>query len=444
MKHYKTYILVILLTGLAGWLMAQGNAVSFDGVNDHVQVASSLGISNTYTVEGWIYPTNLGGTGDLVTFGRTVFSSSDISGSYPLWLTIYGSNIYLRTWTTSTTDRTINAGLTVNNWYHIAVTSTRGGTTRLYVNGFEVDSYTNANATTWPSTFTIGAIRPVRPTSILPYQGLIDEVRVWNTVRSAGDILTYMNTPVSPSSSGLVAYWQFDESAPGTTAFDDAGTAQNGTLANGATFVASDLTLPIELSSFTATITSQYFVQLHWVTQSETDVMGYVIFRSDVNDLASAYRASPMINATNTTTQTSYNFTDSEVTPGNWYYWLQNLDMDGSSNYFGPISVTVTDGDNETPDIPQITSLNNIYPNPFNPSTTISYGLAKAEKVNIQIYNVKGQLVHNLVSETKTPASYTANWDGRDGMGRMVATGVYVIRMQAANYQKIRKVTLMK
>jgi len=440
MKHYKTYILVILLTGLAGWLMAQGNAVSFDGVNDHVQVASSLGISNTYTVEGWIYPTNLGGTGDLVTFGRTVFSSSDISGSYPLWLTIYGSNIYLRTWTTSTTDRTINAGLTVNNWYHIAVTSTRGGTTRLYVNGFEVDSYTNANATTWPSTFTIGAIRPVRPTSILPYQGLIDEVRVWNTVRSAGDILTYMNTPVSPSSSGLVAYWQFDESAPGTTAFDDAGTAQNGTLANGATFVASDLTLPIELSSFTATITSQYFVQLHWVTQSETDVMGYVIFRSDVNDLASAYRASPMINATNTTTQTSYNFTDSEVTPGNWYYWLQSVELNGSFEFHGPILATVApDQGGEAPEIPGTTGITKVYPNPFNPTVTVQYEVREAQPVSVKIYNTRGQMVQSYDLGLIDPGTHDLIWRAES-----LPAGIYMIQMKVGDVISRSKAVLSK
>lgn len=227
MRHYKTLLLMIILTGLSGFLMAQGNAVSFDGVNDHVQVASALSVTTVYTVEAWIYPTNLTGTaGDLASLGHTVFSASATSGQFPMWVTVYGTSIKVRSWTTSNAGVTYNAGLAINNWYHIAVTATRGGLTKLYLNGAEVLSFTNNNASTWPGSFTIGAIRPVRTPTILPFQGLIDEVRVWNVIRTPGEILSNMNIPVSPTSTGLVGYWKFDETS-GNIAYDSAGTAQN-------------------------------------------------------------------------------------------------------------------------------------------------------------------------------------------------------------------------
>jgi len=233
----KLFLLSVALLACF-FLGAQTYAVQFDGTDDHVQVATSLGVSNTYTVEGWFYPTNLTGPSDIDQYGRTLFSASSATGSYPLWLTLLNGNLLLRTWTTNTTDQTIAAGITTNKWYHIAVTSTKGGTTKLYINGLQVHSYTNANATTWPSTFTIGAIRPTRPTSILPFQGRIDEVRVWNTVRSQSDIQSTLYNQISSPPSSLVGYWKLDETS-GTTAYDSAGTAQNGTLSLGAAFNAN-------------------------------------------------------------------------------------------------------------------------------------------------------------------------------------------------------------
>jgi len=205
-----------------------------------------------------------------------------------------------------------------------------------------------------------------------------------------------------------------------------------------------DQTLPVELSSFTAVETSLNYVQLNWTTQSESGLIGYYVYRGAISNISGASSVSALISATNTSQTQNYSFVDNDVSQGTWYYWLQNLDMDGSSNYFGPISVTVTDGDNETPDIPQITSLNNIYPNPFNPSTTISYGLAKAEKVNIQIYNVKGQLVHNLVSETKQTGNYRIVWNGTNDKGQALTSGMYIVKMTAGAYSRATKVIVMK
>ena len=97
-------------------------------------------------------------------------------------------------------------------------------------------------------------------------------------------------------------------------------------------------TLPVELSSFTAVMTAQNYVLLEWVTQSETGVSGYYLFRSLTNNLSGAERINAFITATNTSQETSYVFTDREATPGYlWYYWLQNIDLDGNLDFHGPL-----------------------------------------------------------------------------------------------------------
>jgi len=207
-----------------------------------------------------------------------------------------------------------------------------------------------------------------------------------------------------------------------------------------------DWTLPVELSSFTAIVTPQKYVQLDWITQSETGVSGYYIYRSLENNLDFAEVVSPLITAANTSQEQAYRYTDEEIEPDTWYYWLQDLEIDGQVNFHGSISVTVTNDDEEnpTPEIPIMTGLSNIYPNPFNPLTTISYVLAKNENVKIQIFNMKGQLVCNLESQSKLAGTYHVHWDGKDSEGRAMPSGVYCVKMSAGKYNCTRKVIMMK
>lgn len=206
-------------------------------------------------------------------------------------------------------------------------------------------------------------------------------------------------------------------------------------------------TLPVVLSSFTATLTAHNYVQLTWVTQTETGVQGYYIFRSGVNDLGTAQMVSTMIPATNTSQQQSYIFVDSELfEEGLYYYWLQNTDFDGSSSFHGPVSIQYTTGGGNggAPNIPLSTQLKAAYPNPFNPSTRIPYDLAKGADVKIHIYNSRGQLVRSFPIGAKDAGSYYIDWNGKNDKGEDCATGVYYIRMQAGDKQFNSKAVLMK
>jgi len=203
--------------------------------------------------------------------------------------------------------------------------------------------------------------------------------------------------------------------------------------------------VPVELSSFTATISADNFVNLSWVTQSETGVLGYYVLRNTENDLGTALTVSELIPATNTSEQQSYIFKDSELyEDGLYYYWLQNSDLDGTMQFHGPISVEFSTANIAPSTPPLVTELQAIYPNPFNPIAYIPFTLADEANVNFGIYNVKGQLVRNIKVGAKASGRHRIEWDGRDDNGRACSTGVYYIRMDAGNQSFTRKAVLMK
>jgi hypothetical protein len=95
-------------------------------------------------------------------------------------------------------------------------------------------------------------------------------------------------------------------------------------------------------------------------------------------------------------------------------------------------------------DTPVVTMLGEMYPNPFNPSTTIPFNLVSQERVLLRIYDASGKLVRTLVNEVKPAGTHQAVWDGRDSVGSQVATGVYFVRFIAGNAQMTKKVVMIK
>ena len=94
--------------------------------------------------------------------------------------------------------------------------------------------------------------------------------------------------------------------------------------------------------------------------------------------------------------------------------------------------------------LPDRFSLEQNMPNPFNPSTAIGYQLPEAGMVRLAIYNLIGQEVRVLVNERRNAGSFTATWDGTDALGRRVASGVYLYRIQAGSFSATRRMLLLK
>jgi M6 family metalloprotease-like protein len=205
-------------------------------------------------------------------------------------------------------------------------------------------------------------------------------------------------------------------------------------------------TLPVELSHFSATVTAENFVQLTWTSQTESNLLGYNVYRSDAADLSSARKISELIEGTNTSIAQTYIYVDEELEQdGTYYYWLQNVELDGSVNFHGPASVLFsTEGGTGAPPIPLVTRLENAYPNPFNPATTIRYQLKDPAEVKIDIYNLKGQRVRSFVQSHAAPGYYHVIWDGCDSSGRALSSGVYLYKMSAGSYRAAKKIVLKK
>ncbi len=108
---------------------------------------------------------------------------------------------------------------------------------------------------------------------------------------------------------------------------------------------------------------------------------------------------------------------------------------------FTPPATGVEEENNALPD--QFALLNN-FPNPFNPSTTIIYQLARPAHVTLTIWNIRGQKIRTLVEETKPRGTYEVKWDGKDEQGLVVPAGLYFYRLQAGGFSMTRRMILLK
>lgn len=93
--------------------------------------------------------------------------------------------------------------------------------------------------------------------------------------------------------------------------------------------------------------------------------------------------------------------------------------------------------------VPQF-KLNRNYPNPFNPTTTISFSLATSEKVELTIYNVKGQKVKALCKGTMDAGKHSMLWNGKDNSNNPVSSGIYFYKLKSAGNESTHKMLLMK
>jgi len=95
-------------------------------------------------------------------------------------------------------------------------------------------------------------------------------------------------------------------------------------------------------------------------------------------------------------------------------------------------------------EIPNSFALHNNYPNPFNPSTTIKYDIPEKSHVSLSIYDINGQIVKNLVESEQSAGKYNMVWDGTNNNGKVVTSGIYLLRISAGDFTKIQKMMMLK
>ncbi|MFQ6677508.1 MAG: FlgD immunoglobulin-like domain containing protein [Fidelibacterota bacterium] len=129
-------------------------------------------------------------------------------------------------------------------------------------------------------------------------------------------------------------------------------------------------------------------------------------------------------------------------------YAFQMDGVDGIAGYYDNIVVSsdpaLAIDSHDNFDLPQSFSLNQNFPNPFNPTTTISFDLTQRSNVSLDIFNMNGQFIRNLISGNYSPNHYSVTWDGKNNQGRVVPTGVYLYTITNGMQRVSKKMIFLK
>ncbi|MBZ0200248.1 MAG: T9SS type A sorting domain-containing protein [Ignavibacteriaceae bacterium] len=179
---------------------------------------------------------------------------------------------------------------------------------------------------------------------------------------------------------------------------------------------------------------------LTWNSNDEPDKYGYVIDRAEGS-------GENLVWENNIATVTTTSFIDYEVSINPVFedevsYRISALDTQGKLSI---PSSTATIGDAVLHKLPSESNglydfvLENAYPNPFNPSTTINYQIPKDGLVTLKVYDILGREVKTLVNEYKTKGRYEVTFDASH-----LASGLYIYEIKSGEYKASKKMTLVK
>jgi len=122
---------------------------------------------------------------------------------------------------------------------------------------------------------------------------------------------------------------------------------------------------------------------------------------------------------------------------GSVTYTLSLQEPDGSWTYLDHRNLTI--------DVPALrTDFQEIFPNPFNPQTTISFTVGNPQRVEIGVYDLTGHHIVELADEVYATGRHSLVWNGRDDTGRFVSSGTYLVLLRTVDELRTRKLTLLK
>jgi hypothetical protein len=191
--------------------------------------------------------------------------------------------------------------------------------------------------------------------------------------------------------------------------------------------------LPVELISFTVKHIENE-VELNWKTAAEINNYGFEIQRliivnqSTINNWVNIGFVKGQGNSNS---PKEYFFKDTPQNATKFQYRLKQIDFDGKYKYSDVVSVEIA--------IPQAYQLNQNFPNPFNPTTVISYKIPFAGLVTLKVYDALGKLVTTLVDKVQEAGTYVINFDGN-----LLSNGIYFYKIQAGNFTVVKKMLLLK
>ncbi len=252
---------------------------------------------------------------------------------------------------------------------------------------------------------------------------------------STGGVYYFLTGDVSGAATGVVQ---------GVLVNDASLTLSNGTLASSISngpLSGGDASLPVELVAFNATPKNSA-VELTWATASEIDNLGFIIERktdkSDWQQIASYQSNNALVGKGTASSSSQYSYSDTDVTAGMDYdYRLFQVSTTGLKSVISTTAVDMSA-------IPTTTQLFAAYPNPFNPTTMIKYQLAIDSHMTLAVYDILGRQIKMLADQHQAAGEYTIQWDGSTDSGVTVASGTYLVKMQANGFNQIQKILLIK
>jgi hypothetical protein len=194
--------------------------------------------------------------------------------------------------------------------------------------------------------------------------------------------------------------------------------------------------LPVELTSFTSSVNGRT-IQLNWETKTEKNSDKFEVQRSVVGNLnwavVGTVRAANLSNSTK-----QYSYSNTKLQSGKYQYRLKMIDNDGTFSYSKISAAEVA--------VPKDFSVSQNYPNPFNPTTRIDYQVPVDARVILEVYNIAGQKVADIVNEDQSAGYYTVDF----GSTVKLSSGIYIYRMTASdrvtgnNFTSMKKMMLLK
>ncbi|MFH1734791.1 MAG: T9SS type A sorting domain-containing protein [bacterium] len=182
-------------------------------------------------------------------------------------------------------------------------------------------------------------------------------------------------------------------------------------------------TQPITLATFSAQYNAGA-VQINWTTASEAECYSYNLIRNGAQ-----INSEPIFATGGEAVTTHYHYTDNTVSKGNTYtYELQTTYIDGRSEISAAAEVRAG-----------MYNLSQNIPNPFNPTTTISYEVPSAGSVKLTVYDIMGQQIASLVNGYQEANAYKVTFNAAN-----LASGIYIYKLETGDFISIKKMVLMK
>jgi len=442
--------------------------LEFDGSNDYVLYKDDAALgkldgATEFTIEAWIYV--LPGWED---YDRIV-------QRYSCWaLRIRSDNKIEFAMDHGVSDwahyLTVANVFNENEWTHIAVirnTEPDPNELKIYVNGVDKTDRTWSG---YPMVnedsrdLFIGQLGD----NGNYFNGYIDEIRLKNVAEDPNNLHFHKNDPEYESDANTAALFHFNEGSGQYTVNEASGA--NARLGSSTSsdasdptwrvwnYNGSDLSLPVELTSFTAAYASNAVI-LRWQTASEVNNLGFVILRSltgndPFQEIASYQNTPALRGAGNSSRAHSYAYTDYQVVPETQYWYkLVNVDFNGTRTEHPAISVkTTANGSGAISHtgntLPEKYALYQNYPNPFNPETKIEFDIPSKEDnqvfVTLSVFDINGKKVKTLFKGLAEAGHYSVKWNGTNDKGQKLNSGMYFLQFKTPSYFKTIKMVMMR